>query len=129
MFYLLGLVRVRECAEDTSWSSVGNQWMAGCKCCLFERRDLLPVHTHQEYTGKESTEYLRKYVTGDFPPGKALPDGETYCNGRIEVAARCWRASDDGKGNTDGEGPADLKERAECCNPERTLSVDGERGD
>jgi hypothetical protein len=53
---------------------------------------------------------------GDFAPGEALPDGEAKCDCGVEVTTRNWSACDDGEGDADGEGPADLEDGAEDGN-------------
>ena len=77
--------------------------------------DLGPVHAHHEQACHEGTENLREDVVGHFSPWETLPDGETYCDGWVEVAAGCGCTGYDGEGDADGEGPADLEDATEGC--------------
>ena len=66
---------------------------------------------------------------GYLPPGKALPDCETYRNCRVEVTTGRGCAGYDCKSDAEGESPADLKYATKGRDADGALCVEGEGGD
>ena len=52
---------------------------------------------------------------GNLSPGETLPDGETNCDGWIEVTTGCRSTGDDSKSDADSKAPANLKDASEGC--------------
>lgn len=123
------LIRIRKGAQQTRRSAIVHQPLARGDAFLLELLDFGPVHPHHEQTCDESAEDLAENVVGDFLPREALPDSEADGDGRVEVTARGRGASDDRKGDADGESPADLEEGAECRYADGVFEVEGEGGD
>lgn len=83
---------------------------------LFEHLNLRPIHADREQARDKRAEDLAEDVARDLFPGEALPDGEADGDGGVEVAAGGWGASNNGEGNSNCKGPADLEEGAKCGN-------------
>lgn len=101
-----------ERAEDAGGSAQRHQRFAGGQCFGLEGGDLRPVHANHEHSGDEGPENLGEDVVGHFPPREALPEGEADRDGGVEVASGRRSAGDDGEGDANPEGPADLEKRA-----------------
>ena len=65
---------------------------------------------------------------GNFFPGETLPYRETDCYRRVEVPAGGGGAGDDGKGNADAKGPANLEEGAVSCDADGLGRVEEQGG-
>ena len=84
----LRLVWVRERAENTGRTAIGNQGVVFCKGRFLECLNLRPIHPHQQQTSHKSPENLGDDVVRDLLPGEALPDGKTQCYGGVEMSSR-----------------------------------------
>ena len=58
-----------------------------------------------------------------------MPDSKGDRNGRVKVPSRSGSAGDDGKGNANGEGPTNLKERTESSHAKRVREIECEASD
>lgn len=113
---LVGLGGVGKWTEDTGHATVVHRSTMGLDVESLGRLDFRPVAGHQKQSGHESSENLREDVIRDLLPGKALPDGETDSDGRIEMPTTDRRTGYDGKRDTKSKGPTDLEQGSEDCN-------------
>lgn len=117
------LIGIWKRTQDGCRCSVGNQGHSSRQELRVCSLNLRPVHPYENQSGNESPNDLAEDVVWDFLPRKALPQCQSYCYSRVEVATRCRRTSDDGEDNAEGKRPSNLKYAAKGCHPKGVFKV------